>query len=150
MLLVFFVAFTVLSVIEVQLLILVAKFLSGTSVILLIIGTGYLGAYLLRNQGRLQIKKFQQKQFSHGVEILIIESILMFIAGIFLICPGLITDMLGVFFLIPLTRHFFALQLNRFIKGALLTKLKKYSQFQVYTEQNKNSKFRQEDIIDID
>ncbi|WP_230474365.1 FxsA family protein [Calidifontibacillus erzurumensis] len=76
--------------------------------IILMIATGFIGAGLSRNQG---LKAFQeaQRQMAYGrlPGETILDGLCILLGGILLLFPGFLTDVLGLFLLIPITRKFF-------------------------------------------
>ena len=154
MLLFLFIAFTVFSIIELRILIAIAGIFSGMSVLILVLITGYLGAYLLRNQGRLQMNRLQSMDMKEGMDIFLIETLAMLVAAVLLICPELITDFIGLLLIFPLTRRLFAKFSVKYAKE-YLEKLKSNPHFQVYSSWQKEQNFQDkniddEKVIDID
>ncbi len=73
--------------------------------VLFIIATGIGGAYLAKYQGLVTVQKVQQ-QLNRGVmpgEELI-DGVCILLGGCMLIAPGFISDLLGLFLLLPPTR----------------------------------------------
>lgn len=85
--------------------------------ILLIIVTGFLGAYLAKKQG---IKSFYlvQDQLRAGQPpgIAILDGVCILIGGILLLSPGFITDVIGLLLLLPMTRKLVRPYLLKLIK----------------------------------
>ncbi len=82
--------------------------------LLIVIGTGVLGAALARSQGLsiwLQIQ--QELQMGRMPAEQLVDGLLILVGGIVLLTPGLITDFLGLLLLIPVTRNLFKLWLWR-------------------------------------
>ena len=70
--------------------------------------TGVLGTLVVRWQGVWTFRKVQQKLESQETPATaLIDGLLIFIAGLFLITPGLVTDTIGVLLLIPPSRLLF-------------------------------------------
>ena len=73
----------------------------------LVIGTGLLGAFLLRQQGLHLLKKLsqesQQGQIPAGS---VVDGAMIVVAGILLLLPGFITDIVGIALFIPFVRKF--------------------------------------------
>ncbi|RSD27698.1 FxsA family protein [Mesobacillus subterraneus] len=76
--------------------------------ILLIILTGFIGAYLAKQQGLETIRRTQQ-QLSRGMMPgdVILDGVSILVGGTLLLTPGFITDALGFLLLAPPTRKFF-------------------------------------------
>ncbi|MFO7849122.1 MAG: FxsA family protein, partial [Spirochaetia bacterium] len=73
--------------------------------VLIVVGTGILGAWLARSQGFTVWLRIQ-REMNMGVFPAddMLDGLLIFFAGAVLITPGVMTDVLGFIFLIPLTR----------------------------------------------
>ncbi|MDR3198662.1 MAG: FxsA family protein [Planctomycetaceae bacterium] len=70
--------------------------------VIAIIGSGLLGAFLARYQGlRCWIEFNRQLDRRESPTTTVLHGILIFLAAIFLIFPGLLTDFLGLMLLIP-------------------------------------------------
>ncbi|MCM3663722.1 membrane protein FxsA [Mesobacillus subterraneus] len=76
--------------------------------ILLIILTGFLGAYLAKQQG-LEIIRKTQEQLRRGEMPgdAILDGVSILVGGTLLLTPGFVTDTLGFLLLAPPTRKFF-------------------------------------------
>jgi UPF0716 protein FxsA len=73
----------------------------------LVILTGLLGAYLLRQQGLHLLKKLsQESQQGHVPASSVVDGAMIVIAGILLLLPGFLTDIIGVALFIPFVRRF--------------------------------------------
>lgn len=97
---------------ELYVLIEVGSVIGGLSTILLIIVTALLGGAFMRHQGMATMQKIQRGMATgQAPEKEILESVFIFIGGLFLLIPGFITDSIGVLFLIPSLRVFFAKKL---------------------------------------
>jgi len=108
MLLKLFLCFTLIPVIELYLLIKIGTLLGGFNTILLVILTGFLGAWLARLEGMNTMMKLRtnlQQGLMPAEEL--IDAVIIFVAGVVLITPGLITDVFGLLLLWPLTRNKF-------------------------------------------
>ncbi len=108
MLLKLFLCFTLIPVIELYLLIQVGTVIGGLNTILLVILTGFLGAWLARLEGMntmMRLRMNLQQGLMPAEEL--IDAVIIFGAGIVLITPGLITDIFGLLLLWPVTRNKF-------------------------------------------
>ena len=76
--------------------------------ILLIILTGFLGAYLAKQQGLETIRKTQE-QLRRGMMPgdAILDGVSILVGGTLLLTPGFVTDIMGILLLAPPTRTFF-------------------------------------------
>lgn len=106
MLLKLFLCFTLIPVFELYLLIKVGTVIGGLNTILLVIISGFLGAWLARLEGMntlLKLRMNLQQGLMPAEELL--DAVIIFIAGVVLITPGFITDMMGLLLLWPVTRN---------------------------------------------
>ena len=100
-------AFTLIPVIELYLLIKVGALLGPFHTVLLVIATGLAGAYLARMQGlqtMFRVRVSLQQGIMPAEELL--DALLIFVAGVVLITPGLLTDAAGLLLLLPPVRSF--------------------------------------------
>ncbi|MCG8635026.1 MAG: FxsA family protein [Desulfobacterales bacterium] len=109
-----FLCFTLIPVIELYLLIQVGSVIGGLNTILLVIGTGFAGAWLARMEGMNTMFKVQQN-LNQGLMPAeeLIDALIILIAGLVLITPGLLTDFVGLMLLWPVTRNRFKRFLRR-------------------------------------
>ena len=114
MLLKLFLCFTLIPVIELYLLIKIGTVLGGFNTILLVMLTGFLGAWLARLEGMNTMMKLRTN-LNQGLMPAeeLIDAVIIFIAGVVLITPGLITDIFGLLLLWPLTRNKFKRMLRK-------------------------------------
>lgn len=116
-----FLAFTLIPVAEIYLLIKVGAVAGAFNTVLLVVLTGFSGAYLARLQGMqtlLRVRASLQQGLMPADDLM--DALLIFIAGIVLLTPGFITDAAGLLILFPQTRRIFKqfakLRLERWIK----------------------------------
>jgi len=76
--------------------------------IVMIIFTGFLGAFLAKQQGLETIRKTQE-QLRRGTMPgdAILDGVSILVGGTLLLTPGFITDIMGILLLAPPTRKFF-------------------------------------------
>ena len=108
MLLKLFFGFTLIPVIELYLLIKIGTVIGGLNTILLVILTGFLGAWLARMEGMNTMMKLKTN-INQGLMPAeeLIDAVIIFVAGVVLITPGLLTDIFGLLLLWPVTRNKF-------------------------------------------
>jgi len=114
-----FLAFTIIPVLELYILIEVGSYLGALNTIMVVIVTGFVGAYLARLQG-FQTMNRVRESLNRGEMPTegLIDALLILLAGIVLLTPGFLTDIAGLLILLPQTR-------NRF-KGWLMWKLENW------------------------
>lgn len=117
MLLRLFLCFTIIPMIELYILIQLGTAIGGLSTILIVIATGFFGAWLARLEGiqtMLKVRASMQQGIMPAEEM--IDAMIILVAGIVLITPGLLTDLTGLLLLWPPTRSRFKTFLKRKIK----------------------------------
>lgn len=114
MLLKLFLCFTLIPVIELYLLINLGTIIGGFNTVLLVILTGFAGAWLARMEGLNTMFKVQQS-LNQGIMPAeeLIDALIILIAGLVLITPGLLTDAFGLLLLWPYSRNWFKRLLRR-------------------------------------
>jgi UPF0716 protein FxsA len=91
----------------------VGTVLGGINTILLVIISGFLGAWLARLEGMNTLMKLRANlQQGHMPAEELLDAVIIFIAGVVLITPGFITDVMGLLLLWPVTRN----RLKRFLR----------------------------------
>ena len=94
--------FTLLPVVELYLLIRVGSFIWAGWTILVVLGTGVLGAWLARQEGLRVVQRVQADlQAGHLPADALIDGLLILIAGVVLLTPGFLTDAAGFTLLSP-------------------------------------------------
>ena len=108
MLLKLFLAFTIIPFLEIYLLIKIGSYLGAFNTVMIVVLTGFLGAYLARLQGLLTMIKVK-KSLNRGEmpADALLDALLILLAGIVLLTPGFITDIAGLMILNPKTRAWF-------------------------------------------
>jgi len=112
-----FLLITLLPLVELWLLIEIGKVIDSGPTILLVLGTGLLGALLVRSQGFYilsQIRADLVQGIISGEKLF--DGLCVLLGGLLLIVPGLITDLSGIFLLIPYTRQRVKSLLRRFLR----------------------------------
>jgi UPF0716 protein FxsA len=114
MLLKLFLGFTIIPFFEIYLLIKIGHYWGAFNTILIVIVTGFLGAYLARLQGirtMMRVRESLNRGELPAEEML--DALLIFVAGIVLLTPGFITDLAGIGVLVPNTRFLLKRWLRR-------------------------------------
>lgn len=102
-----FLVLFIIPLIELYLLIQVGGVIGALPTILLTIATGVVGVVLMRSQGLATMQRAQQEMASgHSPEISMFEGVFIFVGGVFFFFPGLISDFIGLLFLVPFVRQF--------------------------------------------
>lgn len=94
--------------------ILVGKAIGVWATLALVIGTGVLGALLMRRQGmRLLRRVSAESRRGRTPGQALIHGAMIVVAGILLLLPGFLTDIIGLALLIPAVRAFIWAQIGR-------------------------------------
>jgi len=112
--------FVIIPVTELYILIEVGKRIGSLTTISIIIFTGILGAYLVKNQGFMILKKIQN-DLNDGIMPgdSLIQGAIILTGGILLLTPGFVTDTVGFIFLIPVSRNVIKKYLLKWLKGKI-------------------------------
>jgi len=112
--------FIIVPVVELYILIEVGKKIGSLTTIGIIILTGILGAYLVKSQGFMILKKIQN-DLNEGIlpGNSLIQGAIILAGGILLLTPGFITDIIGFIFLIPASRRVVKKYLLKWLKGKI-------------------------------
>jgi UPF0716 protein FxsA len=113
--------FIVIPVAELYVIIKVGELIGVLPTLALLLADALLGSLLLRHQGRGAWRRFNQalaeRRFP-GKEVA--DGVLIVIGGTLLLTPGFLTDIVGVFLLIPPTRAISRSLLRRFTIGRFM------------------------------
>ncbi|MGY8768157.1 MAG: FxsA family protein [Pirellulales bacterium] len=134
--------FIVVPFVELALLMYLANQFSLPGTLLLVVITGIVGTMLARAQGFATYKRIQQELAQGRMPTdSVFDAVLIFVAGAFLLTPGILTDTLGFSLLVPFLR-------NR-IKAGLMAWVKK--NFKVTTNMGdgfQHTTYTNDEVID--
>ncbi len=104
---IFILLFILIPAAEIGVLLLSGKTIGIWPTILLLIVTGVLGSYLVKKQGINTIRKVQEQiQLGRLPGNEIVDGVCVLVGGLLLFSPGFLTDIIGLIFLLPLSRNF--------------------------------------------
>lgn len=114
------ISFVIVPVTELYILIEVGKKIGSLTTIGIIILTGIIGAYLVKGQGFMILRKIQN-DLKEGIMPgdSLIQGAIILAGGIFLLTPGFVTDIIGFIFLIPASRRVVKKYLLKWLKGKI-------------------------------
>ena len=100
-----FLLFTVIPLVELYLLIRIGTWIGALPTVLIVVGTGFVGAWLARMQG-FQVWMKIQFEIHEGrfPATPLLDGLLLLAAGLLLITPGVLTDIFGFALIFPVTR----------------------------------------------
>lgn len=112
--------FIVVPVTELYILIEVGKKIGSLTTIGIIILTGIIGAYLVKSQGFMILRKIQN-DLNEGIipGDSLVQGAIILAGGILLLTPGFVTDIVGFAFLIPVSRNIVKKYLLKWLKGKI-------------------------------
>ncbi|WP_223260915.1 FxsA family protein [Hydrogenovibrio crunogenus] len=109
---IFFLLFLFVPLVELYVLIEVGSEIGALPTILLTIVTAIIGAALMRHQGVSTMQKAQLNMAQGQLPAVeMMEGVFIFLGGLMLLIPGLITDAIGFLLLIPPVRRLFSKKL---------------------------------------
>jgi UPF0716 protein FxsA len=114
---VLFILFALLPILEIAILVNVGSIIGGWNTIGIVILTAFIGAYFVKREGIATLQTAQAKMQRNevpGKEL--VEGLMLVIAGVLLVTPGFVTDILGFLFVMPGSRHLLASQVSKHMK----------------------------------
>lgn len=106
--------FTVVPVVELYLLITIGGLMGAGPTIALVLGTGFMGAWLARREGSRVLRGWQESLVRGEIpKEGMTSSLLVLVGGVFLVTPGVLTDVAGILLLVPWTRRWVAAVIRR-------------------------------------
>ncbi|MFP6619508.1 MAG: FxsA family protein [Pirellulaceae bacterium] len=110
--------FVFLPLVELYLLLECARLTSPTLTMLLVVVTGITGYWLTRSQGLRTYQRIQDELRAGKVPTnALLDGMMIFLAGAFLLTPGIVTDLIGFSLLIPVTRGCYRHLILRWLKS---------------------------------
>ncbi|MFF0343066.1 FxsA family protein [Kribbella sp. NPDC004875] len=134
-------------IVEIYVIIQVGQAIGGWPTVGLLILESFLGAWLVKREGRRAWNALQTSLQSGklpGRELT--DSALILIGGTLLLVPGFITDLFGVFFILPFTRPLARRGLTRFVNRRV-TNLTPAAGFGPFVPRTDEPRPRQGDVI---
>ena len=132
--------FVVLPLTELFLLLEFAELTSARSAMLLVVVTGFVGYWLARSQGLRTYHRIQSELAAGQIPTdALLDGMMIFLAGAFLLTPGILTDLAGFSLLVPLSRSYY----RRFVLGWVKSR---FSWQQMGGGQFNSSVFSQRDL----
>ena len=109
-------AFILFPALELYLLVKVGAVIGAFTMVLWVFASAVLGIWAVQVQGRGVMDRVRTELGQGRMpQTAMMDSLMLFFAGVLLILPGLITDALGILLLIPFTRHLFMNGLGRYM-----------------------------------
>jgi UPF0716 protein FxsA len=112
--------FTVVPIIEVYLLITMGGLIGSLPTVLLLLGISIAGAWLVRTQGFLILRRVQEELANGRMPTAeVLDGALVLVGGVLLVTPGFFTDALGLLFLVPISRSLLKQGVRRWLERRL-------------------------------
>lgn len=109
-----------LPAIEISVLLLTGKTIGFWPTLLLMISTGVIGAYLAKQQGLETLRKAQeQMRYGQVPGDALLDGICVLVGGTLLLTPGFVSDIMGLFLLLPPTRKIIKPILMKIIRNII-------------------------------
>jgi UPF0716 protein FxsA len=141
-----FLLFTVVPLVELYLLIAIGRALGPGPTIALVLLTGAVGAWFARLEGARVVRRWQEAMARQQLpKDGVIDGFLIFIGGVMLITPGILTDIAGLSMVMPPTRRVIARAVRRWFEGQIAT-----GRVQVYTQGYNGGPPRSPSVIDVE
>ena len=141
-----FLLFTVVPLIELYLLIAIGRLLGPAPTIALVLLTGALGAWFARLEGARVIRRWQEAMARQQLpKDGVIDGLLIFLGGVLLITPGILTDIAGLSMVVPPTRRVIAGAVRRWVEHQIAT-----GRVQVYAPGYNGGRSQGPGVIDVE
>ncbi len=112
-----FVLFIIIPVIEIAVIMQVGNLLGIWPTVAIVILSAWLGAKYVRQQGLATMQNVQMKMAQGEMPSNeIVTGLMLLVAGVLLVTPGFVTDILGLSLLIPSVRTAIAMHVQKHIK----------------------------------
>ncbi len=97
--------FILVPIIEIALIVQVSHLIGGWNAIALLIVISFAGAWLMRHEGFVVLRKIREQVDRGNVPSNeLIDGLLVLVGGLMMLTPGFLTDGLGLLLVFPLTR----------------------------------------------
>ncbi len=137
--------------VELYLLYHIARVISIGATILLVIGTGVLGTWLARREGKKTLLDIQRQLDAGSVpSSSLVDGLLILVAGALLVTPGVLTDTVGFALLVPFTRPVFRRFTRRMCRKLIRSDRVNVDIFGFPGRDRNGSETRDEESYDID
>lgn len=113
-----FLLFTIVPAIELALLITIGTRIGALNTIVIVLATGFIGAYMVRAEGLDVVKRLQRTMAEGAFPVEeILDGVMVLVSGALLITPGVMTDIIGFLMVIPKSREPIKRLIKIYLKG---------------------------------
>lgn len=149
MLLYLFLLFTLLPIVELAILIRIGQATTWWAPVLMVIATGVAGAALSRWQGLQVYRRIREDSAAGRMPAdALVDGFLILLAGILLVTPGVVTDLVGIAFLIPPIRTLVKRGVKAWIQRNIQIRVAGFDASGAWQYENGSSRQRNDEIID--
>lgn len=146
--------FVVLPIAEIWLLIAIGHQVGFWATVGFVVGVGIVGSMLAKAEGARVLRQFARAQEERRVpEEGLLSAVLIVVAGILLVIPGVISDFLGLVLLFPWTRRLVARAMRGWLEkriGQGVIQVHTVGADDFYDRPIRPEEQREEDVIDVD
>ena len=116
-----FLLFTLIPAVEMILLLKLAEVMGAWETVLMLLVSGSLGAWLAKREG-LGVLRTIQAELGHGLPPgdRIVEGLLVLVGAVLLVTPGVVTDLVAFFLILPPSRRLLAPRIKAWAMKRLL------------------------------
>ncbi len=115
-------AFVLVPVLEIYVLIQVGQVIGAWWTVLLLVADGALGAWLMKREGGRALRALREALDQHRMPAKeLADGALILVGGTLLLTPGFVTDVLGIVFVLPVTRPLARRGLTRYLERRFLS-----------------------------
>jgi UPF0716 protein FxsA len=109
-----FLLFAIVPIVELYILIKIGSYIGAVNTVVLVILTALLGVMLVRLEGLRTLRQIQLSLSQGQIPAEeLLDGVLIFVGGILLLTPGVLTDLFALVLLVPFTRMHFKRWLRR-------------------------------------
>lgn len=142
--------FILTPLIELWLLMLVSERLGASTTIWMVLVTGFVGASLAKRQGLSTWLSIQREtQQGNLPAASLVDALMIFVAGLLLITPGILTDFVGFSLLVPPVRALLRHGLRESFRGQMNVQVQSFGAGPAPTGKA-NQKTPVDDVIDVE
>lgn len=110
--------FVALPLVDMVFLLYLAQIIGIVEAVLLVVFTGIVGASLIKHEGINVLRRLQQAVYMDEVSQTVVEGALLLAGGVFLLSPGVITDLCGFTLVFSWTRQRLATWLREYLQAS--------------------------------
>ncbi|MBU2591683.1 MAG: FxsA family protein [Nitrospinota bacterium] len=116
-----FMLFVILPIVELSILIKIGHIMGVFNTVMLILLTAMVGSFMVKMEGLNVLYRFQENT-NRGIFPAeeLFDGVLILIAGVLLITPGVVTDFIGFLFVFPASRGVIKKLIKKYLKTQII------------------------------